>query len=305
MKNSFRMRLSRDLRMHKYKYLLILPVIAYFLIFHYKAMYGIVIAFKDYRPTRPIADCDWVGLKHFIAFFKDPYFWRLIRNTFSINILSIIFGFPMPIILALLLNEVRVSWFKRSIQTLTYMPHFVASVVICGLITDYCQSNGLINDIIVWFGGERSNLLMRSELFYPIYIISGIWQGTGWGSIIYLAALAGIDQEQYEAAKVDGAGRIRQMIYITLPGLVPVATMLLILEMGKILSVGSDKILLLYQPLTYNVADVVSTYVHRRGLQGGAFSYGTAVSMFNQVINICFLLASNKISKRLGQSGLF
>lgn len=305
MKKSFSVRLRRDLHMHKYKYLLVLPVIAFFIIFHYKAMYGIVIAFQNYRPTRGIANSDWVGLQHFYNFINDLYFWRLVRNTFSISLLMIIFGFPVPIILALLLNEVRVSWFKRGIQTITYMPYFIATVVICGLVKTYTQSNGLINDLIVFFGGERSNLLAESRYFYAIYVISAIWQTTGWSSIIYLAALAGIDQEQYEAAKVDGAGRIRQMIHITLPGLLPTASMLLILNLGKVLTVGSDKILLLYQPLTYDVADVISTYVHRRGLLEGNYSYSTAVNLFNQLVNIVFLTASNKISKKLGQSGLF
>ena len=215
MKKSFTEKVRRDIQMHKYKYLIVLPVIAYFIIFHYKAMYGVVIAFQDYRPTRGIADSNWVGFKHFVSFFKDPYFWRLIRNTLSISLLTLFLSFPMPIILALFLNEIRVSWFKRTIQTITYMPHFIAVVVVCGLIKSYCQSNGVINDLVVLFGGERSNLLMEPQFFYPIYIISHIWQGTGWSSIIFLAAVAGIDQEQYEAAKVDGAGNPPDVIYYT------------------------------------------------------------------------------------------
>jgi len=305
MKKSFKARLIRDLRMHKYKYILVLPVVIYFILFHYKAMYGIVIAFQNYRPSRGIANSDWVGLKHFISFFNDPFFGRLLKNTVTISFLGIVASFPAPIFLALLLNEVRVSWFKRLIQTITYMPHFIALVVVCGLVTNYCQTNGVINDLIVALGGERSNLLMSSKNFYPILILSDIWQGAGWGSIIYLAALAGIDQEQYEAAKVDGAGRIRQMIYITLPGLLPVVSMMLIMRMGSVLSVGSGKILLLYQPVTYKVADVISTYVYRRGVLEGSYSFSTAVGLFNSVVNILFLQAANKISKKLGQSGLF
>lgn len=305
MKKSFKTRLVRDLRMHKYKYILVLPVVIFFILFHYKAMYGIVIAFQNYRPTRGIAKSDWVGLKHFISFFKDPYFGRLLKNTVTISFLSIVTSFPVPIFLALLLNEVRVSWFKRTIQTITYMPHFIALVVVCGLVTNYCQTNGVFNDLIVALGGERTNLLMDPKNFYPIYMLSDIWQSAGWGSIIYLAALAGIDQEQYEAAKVDGAGRIRQMIYITLPGLLPVVSMMLIMRLGSVLSVGSAKILLLYQPLTYEVADVISTYVYRRGVLEGSYSYSTAVELFNSGVNIIFLLVSNKVSKKLGQSGLF
>lgn len=305
MKKSFKARLVRDLRMNKYKYILVLPVVIFFILFHYKAMYGVIIAFKNYRPTRSISESEWVGLKHIISFFKDPFFGRLLKNTVTISFLSIVTSFPVPIFLALLLNEVRVSWFKRTIQTITYMPHFIALVVVCGLITSYCQTNGVINDLIVAFGGERTNLLMDSKYFYPIYMLSDIWQSAGWGSIIYLAALAGIDQEQYEAARIDGAGRIRQMIYITFPGLLPVVSMMLIMRLGSVLSVGSAKILLLYQPVTFNVADVISTYVYRRGVLEGSYSYGTAVELFNSGVNIIFLLVSNKVSKKLGQSGLF
>lgn len=305
MKKSFCSRVIQDFYKHKYKYLIVVPVIIYLLVFCYKPMYGIIIAFKKYRPSLGIAESPWVGFDNFLRFFKDPYFWRLMRNTVSISFLSLIFGFPAPIILALLLNEVKVSWFKRTVQTITYMPHFIALVVVCGLISNYCQSNGLFNDIIVFLGGERTNLLSEPELFYPIYILSGIWQGVGWSSIIYLATLAGIDQEQYEAARIDGAGRIQQMIHITLPGLLPTVSMLLILDLGKILSVGSDKILLLYQPLTYEVADVISTYVYRKGLESADYSYSTAVGLFNSLVNITFLTISNRISKKLGQSGLF
>ena len=229
----------------------------------------------------------------------------MIRNTVTISFLMIIFSFPAAIILALLLNEVKVSWFKRTVQTITYMPHFIALVVVCALVNNFCQSNGVLNDVIAFLGGERSNLLAQPKLFYPIYVLSGIWQQVGWNSIIYLAALASIDQEQYEAAKIDGAGRIQQMVHITLPGLVPTISMLLVLNLGKVLSVGYEKILLLYQPLTYEVADVISTYVYRKGLVDADYSFSTAVSLFNSVINIIFLVISNKVSKKMGQSGLF
>lgn len=297
--------LKRDWSRHKWKYILIIPVLIYLFYFHYKPMYGIVIAFKNYRPSLDIAGSKWVGMKNFIRFFKDPYCFRVIRNTFSISFLTLIFSFPAAIALALLLNEVKVSWFKRVVQTITYMPHFIALVVVCGLINSFCQSNGIFNDIIVFFGGDRSNLLANPNNFYLIYILSGIWQSTGWNSIIYLAALAGIDQEQYEAAKIDGAGRLAQLWYITLPGLIPTISMLLVLNLGKVLSVGYEKILLLYQPLTYEVADVISTYVYRVGMMDGNYSYSTAIELFNSVINVIFLLVSNKISKKMGQSGLF
>ena len=297
--------LKKDWSRHKWKYIIIIPILIYLFFFHYKPMYGIIIAFKNYRPSLDIAGSAWVGMRNFIRFFNDPYCFRVIKNTFSISLLTLIFSFPAAIALALLLNEIKVGWFKRIIQTITYMPHFIALVVVCGLINSFCQSNGLFNDIIVFFGGDRTNLLADPDNFYLIYILSGIWQSTGWNSIIYLAALSGIDQEQYEAAKIDGAGRLAQLWYITLPGLIPTISMLLVLNLGKVLSVGYEKILLLYQPLTYEVADVISTYVYRVGMMDGNYSYSTAIELFNSVINIIFLLVSNKISKKMGQSGLF
>lgn len=295
----------RDFKKHKYKYLIILPIIVYLLIFCYKPMYGLIIVFKRFRPTLGVWGSKWVGLQNFESFFNDVYFWRILGNTFKMSLYTIIFGFPAPIILALLLNEVKVQWFKRTVQTISYMPHFIATVVVCGMIKTFTLSDGLISDIIVLFGGERVNLLVRKEFFYPIYVLSGIWQSVGWSSIIYLAALSGIDQEQYEAARVDGAGRIRQMISITLPGLLPTISMLFVLRLGSILGTNFEKVLLLYQPLTYEVADVIDTYVYRKGIIDANYSYSTAVGLFNSIVNIFFLLLSNKLSKKLGQSGLF
>ena len=304
-KKTLGQQLVRDFHMHKYKYLLIIPVLIFLILFHYKPMYGIVIAFQRFRASAGIENSPWVGLDNFVRFFNDVYFWRVLKNTFSISLLTLLFSFPAPIILALLLNEIKVPWFKKTVQTITYMPHFIALVVVCGLISTFCQTNGVFNDIAAFFGGERTNLLAQKELFYPIYILSGVWQSIGWNSIIYLAALSGIDQEQYEAAKLDGAGIIRQMISITLPGLMPTASMLLVLNLGNILNVGFEKILLLYQPLTYEVADVISTYIYRKGLLDADFSFSTAIGLFNSVINIIFLIIANKISKKAGQNGLF
>ncbi len=295
----------KDYKRNKYKYLIVLPVLIYLFLFSYKPMYGIVIAFQRYKPFLGIANSPWVGLDNFITFFKDVYFLRLIRNTFSISLLSILFGFPAPILLALLLNEIKNNKFKRVVQTISYMPYFISIVVVSGLIKAFCQSDGVFNDIIAAFGGTRSNLLSAKDIFYSIYILSGIWQNIGWDSIIYLAALAGIDQEQYEAARVDGAGRLKQMLYITLPGLMPTITILFILRMGGILNVGYEKILLLYQPLTYQVADVISTYVYRKGIVEASYSYSTAVGLFNSMVNISFLLITNRISKKVNDSGLF
>ena len=297
--------LRKDLRKNKWKYIMILPVIIYIAVFCYKPMYGVIIAFKNFRPAVGIMDSPWVGLKHFITFFNDYNFWRILKNTFSISALSILFGFPAPILLALLINEIRNTKFKRAVQTISYMPYFISMVIICGLIKTFCQSDGIITDLVVALGGERVNLLASKNWFYPIYIIPNIWQNIGWDSIIYLAALAGIDQEQYEAARVDGAGRIRQIISVTLPGLMPTITILFILKMGNILNVGFEKILLLYSPTTYEVADVISTYVYRIGILDANFSYSTAIGLFNSVVNIIFLLLTNAISKKMNNSGLF
>lgn len=295
----------KDIQKNKFKYIIILPILIYLIVFSYKPMYGIIIAFMDYNPIKGMANSKFVGLRHFISFFKDIFFVRVLRNTLSISFLSLLIGFPLPIFFALLLNEIRIPWFKKTVQTITYMPHFISTVVICGMITMFSQTQGVFNDVIVFFGGERSNLLSRPELFYPIHIFSGIWQSLGWSSIIYLAALSGIDTEQYEAAKIDGASRIQQMLYITLPGLAPTISTMLILRMGDLLRVGHEKILLLYQPTTYEVADVISTYVYRRGLEDASYSYSTAVGLFESVVNIIMLLTANKICKKLGQSGLF
>lgn len=304
---SFVQRLKKDFIKNKYKYLIILPVLVYLILFCYKPMYGILIAFQRYRPTQGgIMNGNWQGLYQFKRFLSDPYFWRVFKNTLSISFLSIIFSFPMPILLALVLNEVRVKWFKRTVQTVSYLPHFISMVVICGLINQFCQTDGLINDIIAFFGGERTPLLLEKELYYPIYIISDIWQTIGWNSIIYLAALSSVDQEQYEAAKIDGAGRLQQIWYITLPSILPTISMMLVLRLGRVLGIGYEKTLLLYQPLTYEVADIISTYSYRVGLLDGSdFSYSTAIGLFNSLINIIFLVLSNKLSKKLGQSGLF
>lgn len=284
---------------------MILPVVIYIAVFCYKPMYGVIIAFKNFRPAVGIIDSPWVGFRHFTTFFSDYNFWRILKNTFSISALSILFGFPAPILLALLINEIRNTKFKRMVQTISYMPYFISMVIICGLIKTFCQSDGIITDLIVALGGERINLLASKNWFYPIYIISNIWQNIGWDSIIYLAALSGIDQEQYEAAKVDGAGRIRQIISVTLPGLMPTVTILFILKMGSILNVGFEKILLLYSPTTYEVADVISTYVYRIGILDANFSYSTAIGLFNSIVNIIFLLLTNTISKKMNNSGLF
>lgn len=300
-----REKIVKDFKKNYLIYLMILPVIVYLVVFCYKPMYGLIIAFQRYRPRLGFARSPFVGFDNFKRFFNDYNFWRVFKNTLLINVVNTLFSFPVPIALALLINEVKCSWFKRSVQTITYLPHFIAMVIVCGLVHEFTQTDGLINNIIAFFGGKRHNLLLKDEWYYPIYIFSGIWKEAGWGSIIYLATLAGIDQEQYEAAKIDGAGRLQQMRYITFPGLVPTVSMLLILKMGTMLGSAREKVLLLYSEATYDVADVIGTFVYRKGILGADYSYSTAVSLFDSIINIILLVTANKISKKLGQSGLF
>ena len=305
-KKTFWQRLKLDLYRYRYLYLFFaLPLLLYYIVFKYVPLYGLQIAFKDYRITRTIWECPWVGFEHFQDFFSSIYFFRTLKNTLIISCLNLVFGFPAPIIFALQLNEVQNSKFKKIVQTVTYLPHFVSTVVICGLIVSFSAKDGLFNDIIELFGGTRSDLLMSKEAFRPIYIASGIWSGFGWGSIIYLSALSSVDQEQYEAAYIDGAKRFQRMIYITLPGILPTIVIKLIMEVGSLMSVGHEKILLLYSPLTYEVADVISTYVYRKGLVDNDYSYSTAVGLFNSVINIILLVFTNTVSRRLTDTSLW
>jgi putative aldouronate transport system permease protein len=297
--------LSRDFQQNKYKYLLILPVLVYFFLFSYKPMYGLVIAFQEYRANVGILGSKWVGFRQFIVFFRDPYFFRLLRNTISISFLNILFGFPAPIILAILLNEVKNVAFRRTVQTITYMPYFISMVVISGLIRTYTTQTGILSQIAVLFGGSGKNYLMFPQYFYPIYVISEIWQHVGWNSIIYLAAITGIDQEQYEAAIIDGAGRFRRILSVTLPNLLPIIMVLFILRMGGILNVGFEKIILLYNSSIYSVADVISSFVYRRGIQDAAYSYATAVGLFNSLVNVIFLVTANKLSRKFSEHSLF
>ncbi|WP_214628166.1 ABC transporter permease [Paenibacillus agaridevorans] len=297
--------LLRDLRRNKYIYLMALPVVAYYIIFQYLPIYGIQIAFRDYSPSAGFLNSPFVGLKHFLNFFDSYYFWRLIKNTVMINFYELIFGFPMPILFALLLNEIRRSWFKRTVQTISYLPHFISVVIIAGMITDFVARDGLINQFIMLLGGDAIPFLQKAEWFRTIYVGSGIWQGLGWSTIIYLAAISNIDPTLYEAATVDGAGRFRQALHITIPGIVPIVIIMLILQMGYMMSVGHEKIILLYNPITYETADVISTYVFRKGILEANYSFSTAVSLFNSVINFALLILANNISRRVSETSLW
>ncbi|MBW4837962.1 MAG: ABC transporter permease subunit [Paenibacillaceae bacterium] len=302
---TFKRRFVRDFRMNKYLYLMMIPVIAYYVIFHYGPMYGAIIAFKDFTPIKGILGSDWVGLKHFEDFFGSYYFLRVLKNTILISLYTLIFEFPAPIILALLINEVRRRYFKRVVQTVTYMPYFISLVVICGIITDFTNADGLINRLFMLLGYDGQAMLQKPELFRPIYVLSEIWQRIGWESIIYIAALMSIDLEQYEAARMDGASRLKQMIYITLPGLLPVITIMFILRMGNLLNVGFEKIILLYNPVTYETADVISSFVYRKGLLEFGWSYSSAVGLFNSVINLALLVSANYISRKVNENSLW
>jgi putative aldouronate transport system permease protein len=285
-------------------YLLILPVIAYFIIFHYLPMYGVQIAFKDFMAVKGIGGSPWVGLKHFERFFNSYYAWRLIRNTVGLSLYQLVITFPVPIILALLINEVRNSKFKRVVQTVTYAPHFLSTVVMVGLILVFLSpKNGMINLIIVALGGEPIYFMSESGWFKSIYVFSEVWQNTGWASIIYLAALAGIDPQLYEAAVVDGASKIKRIIYITIPCLMPTAIILLILNFGHVMSIGFEKVFLMQNDLNLESSEVISTYVYKNGLVGAQYSFSAAIGLFNSVINL--LIVVNTISKRVSQTSLW
>lgn len=305
MKQSYAQRLTRDFKRNRTIYMLAIPIVLYYLIFHYKTMYGAVIAFYNYRPALGISGSKYIGLKNFIKFFNSAFFTRTLKNTLAISLLSLVFAFPAPIILALLLNEVGNKVFKRTVQTITYLPHFISMVIVCGMLTSFCLSTGLFNDIIEFFGGDRSPLLQGPEHYRTIYIASDIWKEVGWGSILYLAALSGVDRQLYEAASIDGANKWQQTLNITIPGILPTIMIQLILKIGSLMSVGYEKTLLLYNPTTYNVADIISTYTYRMGLEKGDWGYSTAVGLFNSVVNCILLVLANKLSKKYTESGLW
>ena len=297
--------IKKDFAKNKVKYLLVLPVVAFYILFYYVPLYGAVISFQDYSPRLGILGSEWVGFKHYIDFFDNIYFLRLIKNTFTLSGLNLIFGFPFPIIFALMLNELRSNGFKRVIQTLSYMPHFISLVIVCSMIKTFCAYDGLINNIIALFGGEPYSILQDAPSFKYVYVISSIWQELGWNSIIYLAALGGINEELYEAAEIDGAGRFKQILHVTLPGILPTIMIMLILRVGQMLNVGYEKILLLYNSATYDTADVISTFIYRKGLEDFDWSFSSAVGLFNSVVNFVFLVSANAISKRTTETGLW
>ncbi len=309
-KQSFGIRFKKDFRRNYGAYLLFLPVALYYILFAYKPMYGILVAFKDFTPARGVWESPWTsdyGFGHFISFFESFYFIRVLKNTLVISFSTLLVTFPAPIILALLLNEVRSTKFKRTIQTLSYMPHFISLVVICSMLRLFVADKGIVTSFLKTFGivdGTYSLLSMES-FFVPIDVFSGLWQTVGWNAIIYMSALSGIDQGLYEAARIDGAGKWKQMWHVTLPGLMPTIIMLLILRIGQIMSIGHEKIILLYNEEIYSTADVISSFVYRKGLLEYNWGFSTAVGLFNSVINFMLVLIANKISRKTIDMGLW
>nr|WP_245746015.1 sugar ABC transporter permease [Evansella caseinilytica] len=295
-------RIKRD----KWLYLLLIPGLIYFIVFKYIPMWGIVIAFQDYSPFLGVFESSWVGFDHFKFFFTNPDFIRLFRNTFLLALYDLIFFFPAPIIISLLLNELRISWYKRTVQTFIYVPHFMSWVIIASMSYVFLTtSGGIVNELLEQFVGRKFNFLSSPEWFRPMIIGQIIWKEVGWGTVIFLAALAGVSQEQYEAAIVDGAGRLRRMWHVTLPALRPTIIILLILRLGNFLDTGFQQIYLMSNALNRSVADVFDTYVYFIGITQGAFSYSAAVGLFKSVVGIVLILGANHFAKKMGQEGLF
>lgn len=287
-------------------YVMLIPVIAFYIIFCYAPMYGVQIAFKDFMASKGIWGSPWVGFKYFEKFFNSYYFGRLLYNTISISFFQLLFSFPIPIILALMVNELRNGPFKKCVQNITYAPHFLSVVVLVGMLGIFLDpEKGFINHFIMLFGGEPIDFLADPKWFKPIYIISEIWQNTGWNSIIYISALAGIDPQLHEAAKIDGAGRFARIIHINLPSILPTIVTLLILNVGKIMNVGFEKVFLLQNDLNISASDVISTFSYSIGIQGGQYSFASAIGLFNSIINFTLLLVVNKISKKLSETSLW
>lgn len=304
-KTSRKMSLLTRLRREKSLLLMIMPAVIGFLLFSYFPIYGVIIAFQDYDPVFGFFDSDWVGFKHFINFFNDPYFGRIIRNTILLSFYKLLWAFAFPIVFALFLNELRSRIVKRTIQSISYLPHFLSMVVVVGLIQTLFGSNGPINALIHWLGGSNINFLVDPSWFRPMYISSAVWQQTGWDSIIYLAAMSSISSDLYEAVDMDGANRFQKMWHITLPGIRPTIIILLIFAVGHLVGVEFEKVYLLYSPATYSTADVLQTYVYRRGIVGGDFSYAAAIGLFNSVIALILIVTTNYLSKRLSSTSLW
>ncbi|WP_223589380.1 ABC transporter permease [Neobacillus bataviensis] len=286
-------------------YLFLLPALIYFIVFHYVPMYGVLIAFKDFVATKGIMGSPWVGFKHFERFFESYQFWTLIKNTLGLSVIQLIVGFPLPIFLALMLNQIRSEKYKRFVQTVVYAPHFISVVVLAGMIYVFFSNNGLINNLILLFGGDPISFMAKPDWFKPLYIASSVWQETGWAAIIYLAALAGVSPELHEAAVMDGANKWQRILHVDIPAIMPTAVILLILSVGNIMNIGFEKAYLLQTPMNQPAAEIIPTYVYKLGLQQAQYSFAAAVGLFNSVINLILLVAVNKFAKKLSGTGLW
>ena len=301
-----RSELMRRILRNRLLYIMILPGMLYFVIFKYLPMFGLIISFQDFKPYKGFFGSDWVGLKHFVRLFTEPEFLMILRNTLILFGMNLLFFFPIPIILALMLNEVRVSAFKRTIQTMVYIPHFMSWVIIVSIsYVMLTMDGGIINDLLVYFGYQKINFLLSPEWFRPMYIIQVIWREAGWGTIIYLAAMAAIDPQLYEAARIDGASRMRQIWHITLPAIRSVIVVLLILKIGDILELGFEHVYLLLNSMNRQVAEIIDTYVYTAGLRQGQYSYSTAIGFFKSVIGLILVMLVNKLSKKFGEEGVY
>lgn len=306
MPSSKRSAFLRRLNRSKYLLILFLPCLVYYVLFKYLPMFGLVISFKDYNLFKGVWASNWVGLKYYKMFFESPDFLKLFRNTFLLGSANLVFGFPVPILLALCLNEVKNLVFKRFVQTVSYVPHFVSNVVVVGMVVMFLSpTTGVIAHFVKLFGGQPINFLVQPEWFRPIYVIADIWQHAGWGSIIYLAALTAIDPQLYEAAAIDGASRWKQLWNVTIPGIMPSMVIMLILNIGHIIDIGFEKVFLLMNPATYDTGDIFSTFVYRTGLTLGNYSYGTAVDLFTGVISLIFICTANYIGRKVNETSLW
>ena len=298
--------LWKDLKRDKLLYLLLILPITVYVLFYYKPMFGLQIAFKNYNVFQGISESPWVGFEHFKTFFHSPFFGRTLKNTLMLSLYNMLFAFPAPIILALMFNEVQKIKFKKFVQTCTYIPHFISVVIVASLVTSFLSpSSGVINTIISAFGGEKVYFLTKPEYFRTIYTIMGIWQSTGFNSIVYLSVITAIDTSLYEAAMIDGANKWKQITNVTIPSILPTIVMMFIMRLGNILNVGYESIILLYQPATYETADTIGTYIYRVGLENSQYSLATAVGLVNGIVGLLLVILSNTISKRVTEYGLW
>jgi ABC-type polysaccharide transport system, permease component len=296
----------KDFSQNRWLYIMFLPVLIWFIVFAYIPMGGIVIAFQNYNIFSGVFNSPWVGFENFKRFFSDPYFFRLLRNTILLNVYGLLWGFPVPILLALAFNEVKNKHFRKLAQTISYLPYFISTVVVVSMALQFLSpSTGIINIVLNKLGFKSVYFMQHPEYFRTILITMGIWAGSGFSAILYIAALAGVPQEQYEAAVIDGANRRQQMRYITLPALIPTIIIMLILNLGSLLSVGYERIILMYNPYIYETADVLNTYVYRLGIMGTDYSFAQAISLFQNGIGFFLVYIANKISLKLNETSLW